>query len=240
MSLFVISDLHLDVLTNEKSMEVFGDKWKDYTNKIKKNWCAVVNENDTVIIPGDISWALTLEDSLTDLKWINELPGKKILMKGNHDFWWSTVTKMKRFFAENGLTTFDILHNNALEVESYILAGSRGWFVDKTVQPQKSVTVDYDKILNREQIHLRMSLNEAKALQEESGKEILAFFHFPPVWSDFRCDEIISLMTEYNIKKCFFGHIHGSYSIPQTFFDSGIEFKLISSDYLDFIPYFIG
>lgn len=239
MSLFVISDLHLDVLTNEKSMEVFGDKWKDYTNKIKKNWCAVVNENDTVIIPGDISWALTLEDSLTDLKWINELPGKKILMKGNHDFWWSTVTKMKRFFAENGLTTFDILHNNALEVESYILAGSRGWFVDKTVQPQKSVTVDYDKILNREQIHLRMSLNEAKALQEESRKEILAFFHFPPVWSDFRCEEILNILKEYNVSRAFFGHIHGSYNHSSFFEHDEIQFKMISADFINFIPQII-
>lgn len=239
MSLFVISDLHLDVLTNEKSMEVFGDKWKDYTNKIKKNWCAVVNENDTIIIPGDISWALTLEDSLTDLKWINELPGKKILMKGNHDFWWSTVTKMKRFFAENGLTTFDILHNNALEVESYILAGSRGWFVDKTVQPQKSVTVDYDKILNREQIHLRMSLNEAKALKEESGKEILAFFHFPPVWSDFRCEEILNILKEYNVSRAFFGHIHGSYNHSSFFEHDEIQFKMISADFINFIPQII-
>ena len=239
MSLFVISDLHLDVLTNEKSMEVFGDKWKDYTNKIKKNWCAVVNENDTVIIPGDISWALTLEDSITDLQWINDLPGKKILMKGNHDFWWSTVTKMKRFFAENNLNTFDILYNNALEVESYILAGSRGWFVDKTVQPQKNITVDYDKILNREQIHLRMSLNEAKALQEKSGKEILVFFHFPPIWSDFKCEELLNILKEYNISRVFFGHIHGSYNHSSSFEHEEIQFKMISADFINFIPQII-
>lgn len=239
MALFVISDLHLDVLTNQKSMEVFGDRWKNYIQRLKNNWSAVVNEGDTVIIPGDVSWALALEDSIHDLKWINELPGKKILMKGNHDFWWSTVTKMKRFFAENGLTTFDILHNNALEVESYILAGSRGWFVDKTVQPQKSVTVDYDKILNREQIHLRMSLNEAKALQEESGKEILAFFHFPPVWSDFRCEEILNILKEYNVSRAFFGHIHGSYNHSSFFEHDEIQFKMISADFINFIPQII-
>ena len=239
MSLFVISDLHLDVLTNEKSMEVFGDKWKDYTIKIKKNWCAVVNENDTVIIPGDISWALNLESSLTDLKWINELPGRKILMKGNHDFWWSTVTKMKRFFAENELNTFEILYNNAIEAESYILAGSRGWFVDKAVQPQKTLTVDYDKILNREQIHLRMSLDEAKALQNETGKEILVFFHFPPIWSDFKCEELISILKEYNISRVFFGHIHGSYNNPSSFEYDKIQFKMISADFINFIPQII-
>ena len=239
MSLFVISDLHLDVLTNEKSMEVFGDKWKDYTNKIKKNWLAVVDENDTVVIPGDISWALTLENSITDLKWINELPGKKILMKGNHDFWWSTVTKMKRFFAENELNTFEILHNNAVEAESYILAGSRGWFVDKAVQPQKNVVVDYDKVLNREQIHLRMSLNEAKAIQEKTGKEILVFFHFPPIWSDFKCEELLNLLKEYQISRVFFGHIHGSYNHSSSFEHDGIQFKMISADFINFIPQII-
>ena len=239
MSLFVISDLHLDVLTNEKSMEVFGDKWKDYTNKIKKNWRAVVDENDTVVIPGDISWALTLENSITDLKWINELPGKKILMKGNHDFWWSTVTKMKRFFVENELNTFEILHNNAVEAESYILAGSRGWFVDKAVQPQKNVVVDYDKVLNREQIHLRMSLNEAKAIQEKTGKEILVFFHFPPIWSDFKCEELLNILKEYNISRVFFGHIHGSYNHSSSFEHEEIQFKMISADFINFIPQII-
>ena len=185
MALFVISDLHLDTRTNEKSMEVFGDKWKNYTQRIKKNWSAVVSNSDTVIIPGDISWALTLQDSLADLKWINDLPGKKILMKGNHDFWWNTVTKMKKFFAENQLDTFEILYNNAIETDKYILAGSRGWFVDKTIQNTSLTTVDYEKILNREQIHLRMSLDAAKKIQEDTEKEILVFFHFPPIWNDF-------------------------------------------------------
>ena len=103
MALFVISDLHLDVLTNQKSMEVFGDKWKNYIQRLKNNWSAVVSESDTVIVPGDISWALTLEDAIHDLKWINDLPGKKILMKGNHDFWWSTIKKMNTFFESNSL-----------------------------------------------------------------------------------------------------------------------------------------
>ena len=143
-------------------MEVFGEKWKNYTQRLQNNWSAVVGPNDTVIIPGDISWSLTLEDSIHDLKWINELPGKKILMKGNHDFWWSTIKKMKSFFAENSLDTIEILYNGAIEVENYILAGSRGWFVDKSTQPQGSVNADYDKVLNREKIRLRMSLDEAK------------------------------------------------------------------------------
>ena len=236
MSLFVISDLHLDILTNQKSMEVFGDKWKNYTQRLKNNWLAVVDEKDTVIIPGDISWALTLEESIHDLNWINALPGRKILMKGNHDFWWSTSKKMKSFFARNELDTLEILHNGAIEVENYILAGSRGWFVDKSTQPQGVVNVDYDKVINREKIRLGMSLDEAKKLQDISGKEILVFFHFPPVWGDFVCEELISLLKEYNISRVYFGHIHGSYNISSVFEYDGIQFKMISADFIDFLP----
>ena len=236
MSLFVISDLHLDVLTNEKSMEIFGDKWKDYTQKIYKNWTSIITDGDVVVIPGDISWALNLENSIYDLKWIDALPGKKIIMKGNHDFWWSTLTKMKRFFEENNISTIDILHNNAIETEDYILAGSRGWFVDKSVQPAKALTADYEKILNREKIHLRMSLEEAKKMQSSSGKEILVFFHFPPIWNDFECVEIIDVLKEYNIERVFFGHIHGSYNVSSSFEYNGIKFKMVSADFVDFIP----
>lgn len=236
MSLFVISDLHLDVLTNEKSMEIFGDKWKDYTQKIYKNWTRIITDDDVVVIPGDISWALNLENSVYDLKWIDALPGKKIIMKGNHDFWWSTLTKMKRFFEENNISTIDILHNNAIETENYILAGSRGWFVDKSVQPAKSLTADYEKILNREKIHLRMSLEEAKRMQLSSDKEILVFFHFPPIWNGFECIEIIDILKEYQIERVFFGHIHGSYNVSSSFEYDGIKFKMVSADFVDFIP----
>ena len=239
MSLFVISDLHLDVLTNEKSMEVFGDKWKNYTQRLQKNWSAVVSDNDTVIIPGDISWALTLEDSIHDLKWINDLPGRKILMKGNHDFWWSTIKKMNTFFDANNLDTLKVLYNDAIEVEDYILAGSRGWFVDKSTQPHGSVNADYDKVINREKIRLRMSLDEAKRLQSELHKEILVFFHFPPVWNDFVCEELISILKEYEIKRAYFGHIHGVYSVSSLFEYEGIKFKMISADFVDFLPQII-
>lgn len=236
MALFVISDLHLDVLTNQKSMEVFGDKWKNYIQRLKKNWSAVVSEDDTVIIPGDISWALTLEESIHDLQWINALPGKKILMKGNHDFWWSTTRKMNAFFADRSLDTLSILYNSAIEVENYILAGSRGWFVDKTVQPQGVVNADYEKVLNREKIRLKMSLEAAKSIQDTTQKEILAFFHFPPVWNDFVCDEIINLLVEYNVSRVYFGHIHGTYNCSASFEYNEINFKMISADFIDFLP----
>ena len=240
MAVFAIADLHLDTVTNEKSMEVFGNRWQGYIEKIQKNWTRVVSDDDTVIIPGDISWALTTEDALADLKWIDALPGKKIIMKGNHDFWWSTLSKMRRFFCENCINSIDILYNNALEVENYIVAGSRGWFVDKSVQPTKSVNADYEKIVNREVIRLRLSLDEAKKLSEGTGKEIIAFFHFPPVWSDFECVEILETLKEYNVSRCYFGHIHGCYAQGGMFKWENIEFRMISADFLDFLPQIIG
>lgn len=240
MSVFVIADLHLDTVTNEKSMEVFGNRWQNYIEKIKRNWSRIVTHEDTVIIPGDISWALTTEDALADLKWINDLPGKKVIMKGNHDFWWSTVSKLQRMFQENSITSIEILYNNAIEFDKFIAAGSRGWFVDKSIQPTKSVTVDHSKIINREVIRLRISLEEAKKLCADTGKEIIVFLHFPPVWSDFKCEEILNLLKEYGVSRCYFGHIHGCYSQPSAFSYEGIEFRMISADFLDFLPQIIA
>ena len=240
MAVFVISDLHLDTVTNQKSMEVFGNRWQGYMEKIKNNWNRLVTDNDTVIIPGDISWALATADSIPDLKWIDSLKGKKIIMKGNHDFWWTTVSKLKKAFCENSINTIDILYNNALEVENFILAGSRGWFVDRSVQGAKAALVDHSKIINREVIRLKLSLDNARKLQEASGKEIIAFFHFPPVWGDFECLEILNTLKEYNITRCYFGHIHGCYAQGSIFKWENIEFRMISADFIDFIPQIIA
>ncbi|MBE6545890.1 MAG: serine/threonine protein phosphatase [Ruminococcaceae bacterium] len=239
MAIYVIADLHLDTKSNQKSMEVFGNRWKDYVNKIQKNWQKLIQENDTVIIPGDISWALNLKEALDDLKWIDALPGKKILLKGNHDFWWSTASKIHQFLYENCITSIDILNNTAFEVENYIIAGSRGWFTDQSMQ-NTSQKIEYSKIVNRETIRLRMSLDRAQKLQETSKKEILVFLHFPPVWGNFRCEEILALLREFHVTRCYFGHIHSTYAIPCVFWDDAIRFQMISADYLDFIPQFVG
>ena len=236
MAVFVIADLHLDTLTNQKSMEIFGNKWQGYLEKIKNNWTRVVGENDTVVIPGDISWALATENSVPDLKWIDALPGKKIIMKGNHDFWWSTVSKLNAIFEQNGITTIDILYNNAIEVENYILAGSRGWFVDKSQQNAKMSNVDHEKIINREVIRLKLSLDAAQKLRETTQKEIIVFFHFPPIWGDFECKEILDILKQYNISRCYFGHIHGCYAQNSPIIWENIEFRIISADFIDFIP----
>lgn len=239
MALFAISDLHLDTKNNEKSMEVFGNRWQAYVEKIQKNWLRLVTENDTVIVPGDISWALNLEAALPDLKWIDDLPGQKILLKGNHDFWWSTRAKMQVAFLEYDIQTIQLLNNNAIETEQYILTGSRGWFTDRSMQ-NASQTIDYRKIVNREAIRLRMSLEHGSLLRQKSGKQLLTFLHFPPIWGEFCCEEIVQLLINYEITHCYFGHIHGCYTIPSSWNSHGIEFTMISADYLDFIPYFIG
>ena len=239
MAIYAIADLHLDTRSNQKSMEIFGNRWKDYVIKIQKNWNKLIKETDTVIIPGDISWALNLNEATDDLQWIEALPGRKILLKGNHDFWWSTASKMQQFFCENCITSIGILNNNAFEVENYIIAGSRGWFTDASMQ-NTTQKIDYSKIINREAVRLRLSLEAAKKLQNQSNKEILVFLHFPPVWSDFRCEEILLLLKEFDITRCYFGHIHSTYTVPSVFFENGVRFQIVSADYLDFIPQFIG
>lgn len=242
MSLFVLSDLHLstDNATN-KSMEVFGARWKDYTQKIQKNWNAIVSPEDTVIISGDISWAMSLEGALTDLTFINELSGKKLLGKGNHDFWWTTAKKMTEFFRLHHLDSLSVLYNNAYIIEDRIVCGTRGWFPDESKQAPVN-NADYAKILNRECMRLRMSLNSASELRDSHVKQggeplpILVFLHFPPIWNDFVMREIIDILHEFEISDCYYGHIHNSYSNPISFEFENIKFTLTSSDFLSFYP----
>ena len=235
-----MSDLHLstDSATN-KSMEVFGRRWIGYTEKIRKNWEAVVSPDDTVVIPGDISWALTLEDSLSDFQFIQSLPGKKLIGKGNHDFWWSTASKMNRFFTAHGIDSVRILYNNAYVVEDAVLCGTRGWFLDEKQQLTVG-SVDYRRIVNREVIRLRLSLDQAFRLRDEQAaltgrtSPIAVFLHFPPVWLDFVCREFVDVLHEYDIRECWFGHIHGMYGMPRSFDFEGISMTLCSSDFLNF------
>lgn len=237
MSLYVMADLHLSS-DGSKSMAVFGSRWVDYMEKIRKNWCAVINEEDTVIIPGDISWALKLEDTLEDFRFLDSLPGKKLIGKGNHDFWWSTVSKMTAFLEQNGLSSIRFLYNNAYRMEDCIVCGTRGWFLEENQQNTVG-EVDYSRIVDREVIRLRLSLEEAKRLQTESEEKplpILVFLHFPPVWNGFVCREILDVLHEFGVKSCYFGHIHGAYYAPRMTEFEGIELILISADFLQFSP----
>ncbi len=240
MSLFVISDLHLSTADGcNKSMEVFGRRWTGYTEKLNKAWRALVGPDDTVVIPGDISWALALQEAESDLRFIDSLPGKKYLGKGNHDFWWSTLSKMNRFLAEKGLTSLSFLHNNIAVTEEFILAGTRGWFSEEEIS-SAATNADFDKMIAREAIRLGISLKEAEAERAASGKEILVFTHFPPFWNDKEISPLTDLLVQYGVKRCYFGHIHGNYTAPQRLSHRGIDFMLISADYLDFVPRIIS
>ena len=242
MAIFVLSDLHLSTdLSMNKSMDVFGDRWRDYMTKIQKNWNAVVADNDTVIIPGDISWATRLEDARADLDFLNKLNGTKLLGKGNHDFWWATASKMQKFFDENQFDTLKILYNNAYVVEDRIVCGTRGWFPDESKQIVVG-DVDYQKIVNREVGRLRLSLDSAMMLQKSElqnhGRSlpVAVFLHFPPIWSDFCMQEMLDVLSSYEISDVYFGHIHSAYNFPRTFLYRNMTFTLTSSDFLNFYP----
>lgn len=235
MSVYSIADLHLSTSVS-KPMDIFGYRWQGYTEKIKNRWSSLVCDGDTVVVPGDISWALTLEEALSDLQYIDSLPGKKLLGKGNHDFWWSTMSKMKAFLSENGITSIDFLYNNAFLVEDYVICGSRGWYVEEKLQNTAADNADYGKIVAREAIRLEMSILEAQKIRPDSSFPILCYFHFPPVFNSFVCREIIDVLHKYNVKHCYFGHIHGNYTAPRTVEFEGISFTMVSADYLNFVP----
>jgi len=236
VSLFVIADLHLSS-DGSKSMEKFGSRWSDYMNKLRRNWTAVVSDEDTVIIPGDVSWALKLEDAREDLLFLESLPGQKLIGKGNHDFWWTTAKKMNEMLEKNQIRTIKTIYNNAYLLEDCIVCGTRGWFVEENQQHTVG-DVDYARIVNREVVRLRLSLEEAVKLRDADGRKlpILVFLHFPPVWGGFVCREIVDLLHEYEISTCYFGHIHGAYHVPRTRTVDGIDFVLCAADYLNFAP----
>ena len=234
MSLFSIADLHLS-LSTDKPMDKFGSRWISHADKIEKNWRSIVSDTDTVVVPGDISWGMSLEESRADLAFIDSLPGRKLIGKGNHDYWWSTMSKMKAFVQKEGFSTIDFLYNNAYVCEDYIVCGTRGWYVEERLQNERD-NADYAKIVAREAARLRMSLTEAISLQTEDVMPILVYLHFPPVFRSFVCRELVDVMHEFSVRHCYFGHIHGVYDAPRSTDFEGISMTMISADFLNFVP----
>ena len=224
MSIFALGDPHLS-FGNDKPMDVFPG-WGNYVERLEANWRAVVKENDVVVIPGDISWAMSLADAEQDLAFLHDLPGTKVLLKGNHDYWWGTAKKMNAFFAEKGFTSLKILFNNAFRFGDFTVCGTRGWFYDAETDADK-------KVLLREQGRLRLSLAAAKEL----GGEPLVFLHYPPVSVTQECAELTDVLREAGIKRCFYGHLHGpSRQFARIGDFDGIAFSLVSADHLGFCP----
>ena len=224
MAIYAMADLHLSLAT-DKSMDIFPG-WSCYEEKIAKNCGTVLRDDDTLVIPGDLSWAMTLPEALEDFRFIHKLPGSKIILKGNHDYFWTTRAKMEKFFLENGLAGISILHNNAIACQNYAVCGTRGWVNDGS-QPADQ------RVILREAGRLQTSINEAKKLR----LPILCFLHYPPVYGETRCDEILQVLLDNRIERCYYGHIHGAGHRKAVQGDyMGIDFRLVSADYLDFIP----
>ncbi|MEG1845796.1 MAG: metallophosphoesterase [Oscillospiraceae bacterium] len=224
MSIFAIGDTHLS-FGADKSMNIFRG-WDNYVERLEKNWKSIITDDDTVVIMGDVSWAMSLEAALPDFKFIESLPGEKIILKGNHDYWWNTKKKMDAFFEENNLKSIKILHNNAYRVGDYSICGTRGWFFDAEKDSD-------NKIVLREIGRLKASIDCGREL----GGEPIVFFHYPPVNTVQKCDLIYDTLINEKIKRCYYAHIHSA-SVKLAFNGEkdGIFFALLSSDYLSFCP----
>lgn len=223
MSLFAIGDMHLSSMC-EKPMDIFKG-WDNYTDRLKSNWNRLVGEEDTVVIAGDTSWAMTLDGAFGDFSFIESLKGKKLILKGNHDYWWNTLGKMNVFLEQSGFRTIAFIHNNAYLVGDIAVCGTRGWFCEAEKADEK--------VLQREAGRLKASIAAAK----KTGAQAVAFLHYPPIGENFICKEICDVLEGGGIKRCFFGHLHGFVSPKNALFDyNGIHYELISADHLGFCP----
>ena len=227
MALYAMGDLHL-CLGAPKPMDVFGGAWVGYMEKLKRG-LSVITGDDTLILMGDLSWALDLNSAVADFAWINEIPGRKIILKGNHDYWWSTQAKFTKFCVENGFSDLNLLNNNCYFYDDWAICGTRGWFFEE----ERSGDHD-EKVFRRELIRLEASLKAA------GDREKMVFLHYPPRYKGYTCREILDLLKSYGVRRCFYGHLHGaSHKLAMEGTWDGIEYRLLSADYVDFQPYIV-
>lgn len=225
MALYAIGDLHL-CLGAPKPMDIFGGAWVGYLDKLKEG-LSVIQTEDTTVLLGDLSWALNLDDSREDFAWINKIPGRKIILKGNHDYWWSTAAKFYDFCDRNCFSNLNILNNNHFEYDGFAICGTRGWFYEE----ERSDTHD-EKVFKRELIRLESSLKSA------GDKPKKVFLHYPPLYKGYRCDEIIALLKTYGVQECYYGHLHGpAHGLAMEGQWDGVFYRLVSADRLNFKPY---
>ena len=233
MSIYVIGDLHLSFNEN-KPMDIFGENWRNHEEKIKKDWEKKVKPQDTVILIGDFSWSMGLQNTLIDFEYINNLPGKKILLKGNHDYWWTTLTNIRKFLVENNINDIEFLQNNSFCIENKIICGTRGWNVNSFEQTEHSL-----KMIKRECQRLELSIQDG-IKNYGDDKEIIAFLHYPPILKmqifQNEITPFIEILKKYDIKKCYYGHLHGSSikTVEKNEIYEGIELILASADGVDF------
>ncbi len=262
MSIFAIADLHLS-LTSGKPMDVFGSSWENYVERLEEAWRSKIRPEDTVLIPGDISWGMTMDEALADFQFIESLPGTKILSKGNHDFWWNTNKKVEDFFAAHGMTSMKLLRNNGYIVENTLIAGTRGWLLPENPESK----AEDEKIYLREVGRLERSLQDSIRMYEESlaAKELargvpgepgcgdagtasedahaasvvrkVAMLHYPPIYDPERENGFTQTLEKYGFTLCLYGHLHGRGHLKAFNGEkNGVEYRLIAADYLRFDP----
>ena len=225
MSLYALSDLHLSIFRN-KPMDKFGEIWKNHTQKIKENWQKIVNKNDTVIIAGDISWAMNIEEVIPDFEFIKGLNGRKIILEGNHDYWFCSISKLRDIF---DYVTF--IKNDFTTYENYAICGSRGWLC-----PNTNFTDKDEKIYKREIIRINLSIDSA--IKAGYKDNIILVMHFPPLNDKKEYSEFINIIKKYNIKNVIYGHIHNKENFKNALngYYEGVNYYLTSSDFLNFCP----
>ena len=225
MALYAIGDLHL-CLGAPKPMDVFGGAWEGYMEKLRQG-LSVITERDTTVLLGDLSWALDLQTARADFSWINDIPGRKIILKGNHDYWWSTASKFNQFCEAHDFTDMHILNNNHFEYEGWAICGTRGWFFE-----EERCSEHDEKVFLRELIRLEASLKSAGDLPK------MVFLHYPPKYKGYTCEPIIELLKKYEVRRCFYGHLHGpSHALAMEGLWDDIEYRLLSADKLNFQPF---
>lgn len=225
MALYAIGDLHL-CLGAPKPMDIFGGAWVGYMNKLAQG-IQKIGPEDTTVLMGDLSWALDLEHAGADFAWIDQIPGRKIILKGNHDYWWSTAAKFYKFCQQNGYQDQWILNNNCYEYDGWAICGTRGWFFEEERSGQHD-----EKVFKRELLRLEASLKAAGDMPK------LVFLHYPPRYKGYTCEPILELLKQYDVRRCFYGHLHGgSHGLAQEGLWDGIDFKLLSADKLAFQPF---
>ncbi len=228
MNLFVLGDPHLS-FGSQKPMDIFGSQWQQHDQKIKENWLRTVKEEDTILLAGDISWAMNFDELKPDFAFIHALPGQKIILKGNHDYWWTTMQKMQGFCAQNGFDSIRFLHNNTHLFGDLALCGTRGWSIDA-----QTGSAQDQKVFAREILRLEASL---KAGAASGAREIVAFLHYPPLVKGYVCEPILELLLTYKVSRCYYGHLHGQASRGAKVGEHhGIRFSLISCDNVEFCP----
>lgn len=224
MALYAIGDLHLS-LAKDKPMDIFGPHWKDHDKRLKENF-SFLGPDDVTVICGDLSWAINLDEAVEDFKFIDSLPGKKYILKGNHDYWFVTASKLKAFFEKHSITTIELLHNNCGFYGDVALCGTKGWFYEESQAGGHD-----EKIFRRELGRLETSLKAA------GDKEKYCFLHYPPIYDGYRCPEILDLLKKYDVKLCCYGHLHGpSIRLAIEGDVNGVCYKLVAADAVDFAP----